>query len=318
MRGFKIKRKPSAQAEIPAQEAKEGVGEDTLDLTFIDKLQNLNFTYSLKLSEGVTGNRKSNAKGNSIEFSDYREYILGDDFRKIDWNAYGRTKKLYVKQFMEEKEGIYHILLDTSSSMRFGEVPKSTHARLLAAAFSYIILCNQDRVCIDELREHSVLSHAGVTGRASFPTILHHLNHMQYGGQTTLLESIRQCKFPSGGVSIVISDFLEEGNLEDMVRFLAFHKQTILLIQVLAKEEREQTDILDGCIDFIDMETSLHQQVTMSKTALDSYQNRFKEHQKKLLGYARKYHCIYFPVYTDEEIGTLLQNGCHGVLSKKI
>ena len=72
---------------------------------FFEKLNTLKIGLSMRLSEGMSGIRKSSAKGNSVEFSDFREYIPGDDIRRIDWNAYGRTDKLYIKQFMEEKRG---------------------------------------------------------------------------------------------------------------------------------------------------------------------------------------------------------------------
>ena len=78
-----------------------------------------------RMSYGMSGGRKSSAKGSSVEFSDYREYIPGDDIRRIDWSAYGRLDRLYIKQFMEEKEGVFQIFVDASKSMAFGEPPKT-------------------------------------------------------------------------------------------------------------------------------------------------------------------------------------------------
>ena len=79
---------------------------------FYSKLHTLRMSIAMRLAAGMSGGRKSNAKGNSVEFSDFREYQLGDDIRRIDWNAYGRFDKLYIKLFMEEKEGIFQIFLD--------------------------------------------------------------------------------------------------------------------------------------------------------------------------------------------------------------
>ena len=76
---------------------------------FYSKLNMLRFPLRISNATGLSGSRKSNAKGNSVEFSDFREYRLGDDIRRIDWNAYGRFDKLYVKLFMEEKEGLFNI-----------------------------------------------------------------------------------------------------------------------------------------------------------------------------------------------------------------
>ena len=101
------------------------------DQEFFKKLNTLKMNLPMQLNQGMSGIRKSSAKGSSVEFSDFREYMLGDDIRRIDWNAYGRTDKLYIKQFMEEKEGIFQIFLDTSKSMVFGQVTKARTACIL-------------------------------------------------------------------------------------------------------------------------------------------------------------------------------------------
>ncbi len=77
---------------------------------FLNKLERLSVHVTTLMSHGGAGNRKSKAKGMSVEFSDYREYVPSDDFRRIDWNAYGRFKKLYVKLFMEEKRSCYTLI----------------------------------------------------------------------------------------------------------------------------------------------------------------------------------------------------------------
>jgi len=116
------------------------------DSEFLKKIQQLVITSKIVLSDGAGGNRKSRSKGSSIEFSDYREYSLGDDFRRIDWNAYGRFEKLFIKLFMEEREAHVHIFLDTSKSMDWGEPNKSFASRRLAAELSYISPSNYDKV----------------------------------------------------------------------------------------------------------------------------------------------------------------------------
>jgi uncharacterized protein (DUF58 family) len=193
----------------------------------------------MRLSQGMSGIRKSSAKGSSVEFSDFREYMLGDDIRRIDWNAYGRTDKLYIKQFMEEKEGIFQIFIDTSRSMCFGEKPKSTMALQIAGALSYIVLNNQDRVYINEMKENSLTKGKGVTGGAAFSHVLNDLNRMVFDGKTTLNKTILSRPVQVGGVSIIISDFMDENGMEEALKYLAYRKQTIVLIQVLAKEEVE-------------------------------------------------------------------------------
>ncbi len=96
-----------------------------LNAAFFDRLSRLRL---------AMGGKSSMQKGSSTEFSDFREYMPGDDLRRIDWNAYGRLDRLYVKEYMEEKETVVSILIDTSASMRYGAKSKSALACMLAAA----------------------------------------------------------------------------------------------------------------------------------------------------------------------------------------
>ena len=92
-----------------------------LDAAFFEKLSRFRLQMGHKSSMNLSGNRKSVQKGSSTEFSDFREYMPGDDIRRIDWNAYGRLDRLYIKEYMEEKEAVVSVLIDTSASMNYGE-----------------------------------------------------------------------------------------------------------------------------------------------------------------------------------------------------
>ena len=122
------------------------------DGEFFARLHTLRMSNKMKLTSGMSGGRKSSAKGNSVEFSDFREYMLGDDIRKIDWNAYGRMNRLFIKLFQEEKEGRFRIFLDGSKSMDYGERKKSVLARRIVAMLSFIVLNNLDRVYVNQIK----------------------------------------------------------------------------------------------------------------------------------------------------------------------
>ena len=113
---------------------------DLFDAGFFARLNHLKLASHIRLDKGLSGGRKSSAKGSSVEFSDFREYLPGDDIRRIDWNVYGRLDKLYVKQFMEEKEALYHVFLDTSASMDFGQGKKSVMARASKMAWAVFVI----------------------------------------------------------------------------------------------------------------------------------------------------------------------------------
>src|SRR5437879_8816300 len=100
------------------------------------------------VSGQMGGERRSRARGQSVEFADYRNYTPGDDFRYLDWNLYGRLERLFLKLYEEERELPVRIFLDASESMAFGEPRKFDFARQIAAAVGYVALCGFDRVTV--------------------------------------------------------------------------------------------------------------------------------------------------------------------------
>ena len=121
-----------------------------LDPQFLKKLEALSLVSKRVFAGQTKGERRSTKRGSSIEFADFREYSLGDDLRYVDWKAYGRLEKLFLKLFVEEEDLSIHLLLvDTSKSMDFGSpLTKADYARRVAAALGYIALSEYDRVML--------------------------------------------------------------------------------------------------------------------------------------------------------------------------
>jgi uncharacterized protein (DUF58 family) len=84
-----------------------------------------------------------------VEFADYRNYVIGDDLRFIDWNIYGRLDRLFLKLFLEEEDLSLYVLLDVSKSSDYGDPNKAMYIKRVAAALGYIGLVNYNRVSID-------------------------------------------------------------------------------------------------------------------------------------------------------------------------
>src|SRR5437870_9067680 len=125
-----------------------------------------------RAKSSLKGERRSKARGQSVEFADHRTYVPGDDFRYLDWNLYGRLDRLFLKLYEEERELPIRIFLDASESMAFGEPRKFDFARQVAAAMGYVALCGFDRVTVapfPENREEAAVRGAlrSVRGRKS-------------------------------------------------------------------------------------------------------------------------------------------------------
>ena len=139
--------------------------EKIFDGSFFRGLDRVKLVTRITMQGGRSGMRKSAAKGSSVEFADFREYVPGDDIRRIDWNTYGRMDKLFVKLFVEEREAYYSVIIDTSSSMDFGTPSKWVCAARLAGAISYMALNNLDRVRLSAICEDNIINSRDFTGK---------------------------------------------------------------------------------------------------------------------------------------------------------
>lgn len=278
--------------------------EKVFDAEFYKKINTLRMSMKMKLAAGMNGGRKSNAKGTSVEFSDFREYILGDDIRRIDWNAYGRFDKLFVKLFMEEKEGIFRIFMDGSKSMDFGEKNKAVCALQIAGALAYSVLDNADRLYLEVLG-NTLMEYKGVTGRQAFHTTLERLAAIDFTGNGSLLNVIKRANVKQRGISILISDFFTD-ELEEILKFLTFNRQEVILIQVLAREEVNPE--LEGTLNLIDSETNGNMRVTMGSTLEKEYKANYNRFIKNIDTLARRYHAKYLRIVADENLDTVLYN----------
>src|SRR6266480_6739802 len=112
------------------------------------RLEQLQLLAQRRAKSSARGERRSKARGQSVEFADHRNYTAGDDFRYLDWNLYGRLDRLFLKLYEEERELPVTIFLDASESMTFGSPRKFDFARQIAAAVGYVALCGFDRVSV--------------------------------------------------------------------------------------------------------------------------------------------------------------------------
>ncbi len=284
--------------------------ENLFDSEFLGKIERLSLSSNIILSDGASGNRKSRSKGSSVEFSDYREYFTGDDFRRIDWNAYGRFEKLFIKLFMEEREAPVNIFLDTSRSMNFGYPKKSFSSRRLAAALGYLCLCNYDNVsviCFSKTVDKKKLS---MRGKNNFSELLGFLEKIEYGGKTDIYTAIKQSELKGNrGISVIISDFfsnnvqqdelskngsrqkhsmrrsenqkaLDATYFEETLKFLQYKKQEVYVCHMLSPQETDPS--LNGELRLLDAETGQYLDVTASASVFGVYKEVLSRFRQKL------------------------------------
>src|SRR5712691_4642607 len=227
-----------------------------LDPKFLTKLEQLELV-SRKIFLGrMKGERRSKRKGQSVEFADYRNYVIGDDLRFLDWNLYARLDRLFLRLFMEEEDLHFYILIDNSLSMDFGTPTKLHFAKQIAAALGFIGLVNLDRVMIEAFNNRLTQTMPALRGRRSLWRMLDFLQKIEPAGPSDLRQALRTFSLKSSGRGIVVllSDLMDKGGYEEALRYLVARQMDIYVIQVLCQEEIEPeivgdlklTDVEDG------------------------------------------------------------------------
>src|SRR4030095_1795431 len=200
------------------------------------RLEQFQLLAARRAKSSSKGERRSKARGQSVEFADHRTYVPGDDFRYLDWNLFGRLDRLFLKLYEEERELPVRIFLDSSESMTFGEPRKFDFARQVAAAIGYVALCGFDRVSVIPFpnaqgrmpanQSDSTLNYnqqfaiegalRTVRGKKSSMPFFQNINALTAGGGADLNESLRRGALEArqAGLAVVLSDFLDPAGYE--------------------------------------------------------------------------------------------------------
>lgn len=262
--------------------------------------------FSIKLNEKMSnvsqsGIRKSGAKGNSLEFSDFREYIAGDDIRRIDWNGYARFDRIFVKLFMEEKQADINLFIDKSNSMGEHE-DKLYYAKMLAASIGYISLKNTDRVNMMLFNSQVTDEKTKLVSKNSFFEIVNFLDNIDSNGQTDINNSIMKniSKLSNRGICFIFSDFFSLNGFIEAIKMLRYKKQDVVLVQILSGEER--SPLLNGNIRIIDSETGENIDMEVTEGILNEYKKALVSYENELKDFCKQYNMSFVSIDTSQPI----------------
>ena len=286
---------------------------DVIDENFLANLE----LFSLSVKDNIAGlfggNHKSKRFGSSCEFADYRDYVEGDDISKIDWNIYGRTEKMFLKLYLDERQMQTRIYIDASTSMGFHK--KGELALQLATALAFLSIKEMDRVSIDAIRggyAEPILEK--VVGKDSFVNAIGAINKIEFDGGSRISDAIINSIVGYGdGKSIIISDFLTDNDFFNAIDYLREKKRDVLCLQVLADEEihpqvRGKTIIRDS------EDVSRYYKDNIGRDILDAYRKAVEFIQKRIEDYCLSREADYQMISTKDElkdvlIGALMKKG---------
>jgi len=293
------------------------------------RLEQFQLLAARRAKSSAKGERRSRARGQSVEFADHRSYVPGDDFRYLDWNLFGRLDKLFLKLYEEERELPVRIFLDASESMTFGEPRKFDFARQVAAAIGYVALCGFDRVSVipfpnAEGRTKNVETAASdqsaignrqsaiegalrsVRGKKSSMQFFANLNALTAGGGADFNEALRRGALEARhtGLAIVLSDFLDPAGYEAGLTALVGRGFQVNVVQILAPEELAPTTF--GDLRLVDSESGGLQEVTFGRYRMKSYQQTVQNFIQRLREFTTKRGINFFMAPSNMDLQDLL------------
>lgn len=257
--------------------------EPLLDRTFLERLERLTIHWMKSFPGLVGGHNASRFSGAGQEFLDHRNFHHGDDLRAINWRAFMRLEKLFLKMFQVEPRVPVRILLDCSLSMNTGtDSEKWNFARKLAGALSYVGLVRLESITIQPFAESLPPSLVCGGGRHRFSPAAEYLSALKPQGKTRFLKIAREfaAKYPQRGLLIVISDFLGEDDCEKPVQYLADMGHELLLLHVWAEEDRVPP--WNGELEIEDAESGEKMQLSFEEDARQLYTQRFDAYARGL------------------------------------
>ena len=213
-----------------------------LDPLTLARIDNLDLVARTVVNGFVHGLHQSPHLGVSTDFAEHRPYMVGDDIRRIDWRVYGRTDRLYVKQFEAETNANMMVLIDISASMNYGSgaVTKLDYARFLAASLAYFSYQQRDRVGVITF-DKDIVDQVPATGR-QLETVLHTIDRIEPGGEGELDLPIRRIaqSIRRRSILVLISDLYEDPDaVRHAVNRLALRGNDVIVFHVLDPAELE-------------------------------------------------------------------------------
>ena len=218
---------------------------DFLDSDVLARLGALPLESRSAMIGNVAGRHRSPHRGSSVEFAEYRKYVPGDDTRRLDWKAYARSDRFYIKEFEADTNLRAYFVVDSSGSMNFssGDHPsKIDFARRIAGTLAYLIVNQGDSAGLSCCNEKIHLEIPPSRRAAQLQAIFDSLQNLEPTGDTGLVEALHQIaeKIQQRALVIILSDlFAETEALGDALQHLRFRKHDIAVFHLLDPQEVE-------------------------------------------------------------------------------
>ncbi len=278
---------------------------------FFSRLEALSFNLKSNLSGYFGGKHLVSTHGQTVEFSDYRDYQLGDDIRRIDWNLYSRFEKYFIKLFTDERQMQVQLFIDCSGSMGKTNPVKKQYTLASAAALGYLAVHNMDKVTFHTMTGNAAENKFGtIIGKSSFFRAVSEIEQIGFEGETDIEACVTGTDISArNGLTVIISDFFTESNWKKAVDYLLYKRRQVLLVQVLLPEEIDPA--YDGRVNLIDAESTdaadpRNMRMKIGKSMRKAYIEAFADFRADIADFCKKRDVGFISLCTDTPIEKVL------------
>ena len=285
-----------------------------LNDSFFSRLEALALELRADLAGFFGGKHLVKTYGQTVEFADYREYMLGDDIRRIDWNLYSRFEKFFLKLFTDERQMHTQIFIDCSASMGKDMPEKANYTLGVAAALGYLSVHNMDKVSFKLIKgEKAEDSFGTIVGKKAFFNAISAIEDIEelFDGETDLNKAITGCPNlgNNDGLTVIISDFFTDSDWKKAVDYLCYKKKQVLLIQVLTLEETDPS--YSGRVNLIDTEAASLDDIKNLKIRINrahqlAYNQAIRMHRDDIRSFCASRGVAFLTVRCDQPIEKVL------------
>jgi uncharacterized protein (DUF58 family) len=240
------------------------------------RFDRLSFVARRVTQAGLGGEHRSRRRAPSTEFTDYRPYQPGDDFRRVDWNVYGRLGTLQVKLTEARERLDVALVLDCSASMAWGQPDKLAFGASVVAALGYVALARSDAVRVVALRQDEAPAVFGpLRGRARLSELVRFVSQAQSSGRVELNVALSECLPSEAGqrLLVLVSDLLTPAGMAEGLDKLLAQRTDVVVLHVFSPQELNPR--LAGEVELIDAESGEVLELGASLATLDAYRARY-------------------------------------------
>lgn len=280
----------------------------SLDPAILDRLSQLSLVARTVVEGFQAGQHRSPHRGSSVEFQQHRQYVPGDELKRLDWKVFARSDRLVVKEFVEETNLALHLLVDASESMAYGSGSwsKFDYARWSAAALAHLTLSQRDTVGLVVFDGDARSKVPPGNGAPQRQAILSTLEQAEPAGPTRIGEVLSwiTTRLSRRGIVAIFSDFFDDLDaVLEGVRRLSLGGHEPILFQVLDPVEIDFD--LDGLTRFVGLEESGMQNID-PKAIREAYLAELEAHNQRLARQARAHSIDYVQLNTARSLEGVL------------